>query len=107
MFEITYEDEALFEEFKQSHYVYKDSRYVFTFDNRFWIYYYKKIDRYIYIAIDSKTGLGSEIVSTAYKYKKNEFDTLISKILSSIKYTGELRYLSAQNYDATKLFSKE
>jgi hypothetical protein len=94
MFDITY-DEALFEEFTQSKYLYKGSQYVFTFDNRFFIYYYKKCDRYVYIALDIKTGLGSEFTTTQFKYKKNEYDTLVPKILNAIKYTGELKYLTA------------
>lgn len=97
MFEISYDDEAKFCEYCETHHVYKGSQYVFTFDNRFLIYYYKRREKYDYIALDTTTGLGSEFVTTDYKYKKNEFDTLVPKILNAIKYTGELRYLSAQS----------
>ena len=94
MFDISY-DESVFNEYCQNNYVYKGSQYVFTFDNRFIVYYYKRCDRYIYITVDLKTGLGSEFASTTYKYKKNEYDTLIPKIIGAIKYTGELKYLTA------------
>ena len=106
MFEITY-DEALFNEFTESVHLYKGSQYVFTFDSRFLVYYYKKCDRYVYIALDIKTGFGSEFTTTQYKYKKNEYDSLVPKILNAIKYTGELKYLTAtilqpvKNEDAT------
>lgn len=101
MFEITYDD-TLFNEFTENNHIYRGSQYVFTFDNRFLVYYYKRCDKYIYIALDSKTGLGSEFVNTSYKYKKSEYETLIPKILNSIKYTGELRYLAVSNLELSK-----
>lgn len=95
MFTITTEDEALFLEFCENNHVYKGSTYAFTFDERFWVYYYKQCDRYVYIALDSKTGFGSQFISTDIKYKKSEFETLIPNILNSLKYLGEIRYLAA------------
>lgn len=95
MFTITTEDEALFQEFCVNNHVYSGSTYAFTFDERFWVYYYKQCNKYVYIALDSKTGLGSQFISTDIKYKKSEFETLIPNILSSIKYLGEIRYLAA------------
>ena len=94
MLEISY-DEELFNDFTQNMYLYKGSQYVFTFDNRFLVYYYKRCDKYVYIALDLKTGFGSEFTTTQFKYKKSEYDTLIPKILNAIKYTGELKYLSS------------
>lgn len=93
MFTITTEDEALFLEFAQNNHVYAGAQYAFTFDERFWVYYYKQCDKYNYIAIDSKTGFGSQFISTDIKYKKNEYETLIPNILSSLKYLGEIKYL--------------
>jgi hypothetical protein len=101
MFELTFDDSG-FLDFCENNYVYKGSQYVFTFDERFWVYYYKRGDKYIYIALDSKTGLGSEFASTSFKYKKNELDTLVPNLLNSIKYTGELKYLSAANLEIYK-----
>lgn len=94
MFNITTEDEVLFEEFRLNNNIYRDAHYVFTFDSRFWIYYYKQGNKYIYIALDSKTGFGSQFTSTDIKYKKSEFETLVPKILNSLKYTGEIKYLT-------------
>ena len=128
MFDITYEDDALFQQYiplfdaqdrdgsvtylhakpdvpQQCvlHPVcYRGSQYVFTFDHRFLCYYYKRCDKYVYVAIDHTTGLGSEFAATTIKYKKNEFDTLIPQILNAIKYTGELKYLSAPQNFVTK-----
>lgn len=93
MFTITTEDEALFLEFAENNYVYRGAQYAFTFDERFWVYYYKQCDKYVYIAIDSKTGFGSQFISTDIKYKKSEFETLIPNILNSLKYLGEIKYL--------------
>ncbi|MBE6729569.1 MAG: hypothetical protein E7568_04985 [Ruminococcaceae bacterium] len=93
MFPITYEDQAAFEEFAQNNLIYKGAQYAFTFDERFWIYYYKQCDKYVYIALDSKTGLGSQFISTDIKYKRSEFGTLMPNILSSLKYLGEIKYL--------------
>ncbi len=101
MLELTFDD-AAFLNYCENNYIYKGSQYVCTFDERFWVYYYKRGDRYIYIALDSKTGFGSEFASTNYKYKKNELDTLIPNLLNSIKYTGEIKYLSAANLEMYK-----
>ena len=94
MFDISY-DEELFIDFTKDIHLYKGSQYVFTFDNRFFVYYYKRCDRYVYVALDIKTGFGSEFTTTQFKYKKSEYDTLVPKILYAIKYTGELKYLTA------------
>lgn len=94
MFTITTEDEALFSEYYENNHLYKGSTYAFTFDERFWVYYYKQCNKYVYIALDTKTGYGSQFLSTDIKYKKNEFETLVPNILSSLKYTGEIRYLA-------------
>ena len=93
MFTITTEDEALFLEFCKNNHVYKGATYAFTFDERFLVYYYKQSNKYIYIALDTKTGFGSQFISTDIKYKKSEFDTLIPNVLNSLKYLGEIKYL--------------
>ncbi|MBR2044262.1 MAG: hypothetical protein IJ946_08000 [Clostridia bacterium] len=95
MFAITTEEEAMFLEFCENNHVYKGATYAFTFDERFLVYYYKQCNKYVYIALDTKTGLGSQFISTDIKYKKSEFETLIPNILNSLKYLGELRYLAA------------
>ncbi len=93
MFSITTEDQALFEEFSQNNFMYRGAQYAFTFDERFWVYYYKQCNKYIYVALDSKTGLGSQFISTDIKYKRSEYDSLIPNILNSLKYLGEIKYL--------------
>ncbi|MEE0840197.1 MAG: hypothetical protein U0L72_06585 [Acutalibacteraceae bacterium] len=93
MFTITTEDEAMFLEFCENNHVYQGAQYAFTFDERFLVYYYKQCDKYVYIALDTKTGFGSQFISTDIKYKKSEFETLVPNILSSLKYIGELKYL--------------
>ena len=98
MFAITTEGEAQFIEYCENNPTYRDAQYAFTFDERFLIYYYKQCNKYIYVALDTKTGYGSQFISTDIKYKKNEFDTLIPNILSSLRYTGELRYIANNEY---------
>lgn len=101
MFTITTEDEAQFLEFCENNYIYRGAQYVFTFDERFWVYYYKQHDnsaseneyRYVYIALDTKTGRGSQFISTEDKYRKSEYDTLVPNILNALKYLGEAKYL--------------
>lgn len=95
MFLISTEDEALFIEYYENKKIYKGSTYAFTFDERFLVYYYKQCNKYVYIALDTKTGYGSQFISTDIKYKKSEFETLIPNILNSLKYLSEIRYLAA------------
>ena len=93
MFSITTENQVQFEEYSKNNIMYRGAQYAFTFDERFWIYYFKQYDKYIYVALDSKTGRGSQFITTDIKYKRSEFETLIPNLLSSLKYLGEIKYL--------------
>ena len=88
MFAITTEDEVLFIEHCENNPTYHGAQYAFTFDERFLIYYYKQCDKYIYVALDTKTGYGSQFISTDIKYKKSEFDTLMKQIRKYAEIEG-------------------
>lgn len=92
---ITYNDEALFRKFVQQGKAYPGGKYDFTFNDRFLIYHIVDVGLR-YIALDSMTGLGSEVQCLSYganRYTKTTYYQLIPKILYSIKYTGDTRYL--------------
>ncbi|MDD4492857.1 MAG: ATP-dependent DNA helicase [Eubacteriales bacterium] len=96
MFKITkYNQEAL-EYYRNERMAYPDAEYDFTFENRYVIYHCALRHQIVYIAIDMKTGLSSEICSRrAGTFFEHEYKKLIPKILYSIKYTGDKRYLNA------------
>ena len=94
---IHYKDEALFNELVQKGKAYADGKYDFTFDNRYLIYHVTDV-KIRYIAIDAKTGLASEVKRMSkgsHPYTETTYPKLISNILNSIKYNGDVRYLHA------------
>ena len=88
-------DKALFRKFVQQGKAYADGIYDFTFDHRYLIYHVVDVGLR-YIALDSMTGLGSEVTYLPFgstPYTPTTYYLLIPKILYSIKYTGDSRYL--------------
>ena len=96
MFEITYNDDYTLQNFIDAGKAYRDAIYDFTFENRFIIYHFFVKDEARYVALDVDTGCGSEVT----RRKKDNLFTdvsyrnMIPKILESIKYTGDWRYLN-------------
>ena len=93
MYEITTNGKKKFNEYIREKIVYSDSVYDFTFEDRFHIYHYKVLDEYRYVALDKKTGYSSAVISTKQPIHPNCYSALVPKILYSIKYTGDRRYL--------------
>ena len=93
MYEITTNGKKKFNEYIREKIVYSDSVYDFTFENRFHIYHYKVLDEYRYVALDKRTGYGSAVINTKQPIHPNCYSALVPKILYSIKYTGDRRYL--------------
>ena len=93
---IHYNDEALFQEFVAKGKAYGDGTYDFTFENRYIIYHVKDV-ALRYIALDKETGLASEVEylsKSTRPYTKNTYYKLFARILYSIKYNGDTRYVS-------------
>ena len=93
---IHYNDEALFQEFVAKGKAYGDGTYDFTFENRYIIYHVKDV-ALRYIALDKETGLASEVEylsKSTRPYTKNTYYKLFVRILYSIKYNGDTRYVS-------------
>lgn len=105
MFEISYNDKELFDEYVERGKAYKKGKYDFTFEGRFIIYHAKMKNMAIYIAIDMQTGLASKIVETPKDnlYTELTYKRLIPKILYSIKYTGDRRYINKMNVAPNEL----
>ena len=93
---IHYNDEALFREFVAKGKAYGDGTYDFTFEDRYIIYHVKDV-ALRYIALDKETGLASEVEylsKSTRLYTKNTYYKLFARILYSIKYNGDTRYVS-------------
>lgn len=95
MFEFTYSDNEIFENYQEMRKAYKSGVYDFTFEGRFIIYHAKLRNKVDYIAIDKKTGLASHVltVNPGNLYNRAIYRRLIPHILYSVKYTGDIRYL--------------
>ena len=92
---IHYNDESLFREFVKNGKAYDNGAYDFTFEDRFIIYHVVDV-ALRYIALDKETGLASEVsyeTKGSKPYTKATYYLLFAKILYSIKYTGDTRYL--------------
>ena len=105
MFEITYCDADKLQEYIRIKKAYADAVYDFTFENRFLVYHCMLCHRFTYIALDMKTGQGSEItwVHPDKAFKKHQHHKMIPQILYSIKYTGDRRSFTSaleDPYDA-------
>ena len=96
MFEITYSDSEIFEDYQTAGKAHKGGTYDFTFENRYLIYHAPLRREVNYIAIDMTTGLSSSVITKApgNYYTKESYRKLIPHILYSVKYTGDVRYLN-------------
>ena len=96
MFEITYSDSEIFEDYQNAGKAHKGGTYDFTFENRYLIYHASLRREVNYIAIDMTTGLSSSVITKApgNYYTKESYRKLIPHILYSVKYTGDVRYLN-------------
>lgn len=96
MFELTYSDNEIFENFQLAGKAHKGGTYDFTFENRYIIYHTPLRHMVDYIAIDMTTGLGSCVITKnpGNLYTKVSYRKLIPHILYSVKYTGDMRYLN-------------
>ena len=96
MFEITYSDNEMLENYIDAGKAYKGGIYDFTFEKRYLIYHAPLRHKIDYIAIDLKTGLSSSVITKRPNdlYHKGSYKQLIPHILYSVKYTGDHRYLS-------------
>lgn len=105
MFEITYSDSDVLEEYKDCGKAHKSGAYDFTFENRYIIYHAPLRHMVDYIALDMTTGLASCIITKkpGELYTKASYKRLIPKILYSVKYTGDVRYLNRFAHDPLKV----
>lgn len=105
MFEISYNDKELFDDYVECGKAYKKGKYDFTFEGRFIVYHAVMKNMAIYIALDMQTGLASKIVETPKDklYTELTHKRLIPKILYSIKYTGDRRYINKMDVDPNEL----
>ena len=101
MFEISYKDSDMLQEFIDAEKAYKDAVYDFTFENRYLIYHFPVKDEVRYVALDSYTGSGSEVTrrKKGNLYSSASYSSMTPRILESIKYTGDWRYLSKLAFD--------
>lgn len=101
MFEITYSDSDILEDYKDCGKAHKSGAYDFTFENRFIIYHAPLRHMVDYIALDMTTGLASCVITKkpGDLYSKASYKRLIPNILYSVKYTGDVRYLNRFAHD--------
>ena len=102
MFEMTKETDS-FDELQYTGRIPRDATYDFTFEHRFLICHYPAVHTLIYVAYDFTTGYGSEICRNKTALKSTEYHALIKRILGSIKYTGDSRYLNRFRTEPTKV----
>ena len=95
MFEITKENEELFDELKFAERIPPDAVYDFTFEDRFLVFHHVATHENHYIAYDTTTGKGSLICRKKTPYKNTQYGLLLKPLLFSIKYTGDHRYLDS------------
>lgn len=107
MFEFTFQDEKLLREFVDKRFADQRAVYDFTFEDRFIIYHYPIKKNFHYIALDKTTGYGSFITSKSKKcaYRLETYRTMIPRILYSIKYTGDRRYLQDFSFSPEMMIS--
>lgn len=102
MFEESKQDEQFLRALQAGKKAYPDGIYDFTYYNRFIIYHFFLAGFYTYIALDKKTGLGSQVTKTQYKIKPAHYKYLAPSILFSVKYTGDLKCLSLESIPPDK-----
>ncbi len=105
MFEITYHHRDELETYQNSQKAYKNGIYDFTFENRFIIYHAEMTNQIHYLAIDMKTGKGSEVMrrKLGEPIKHEQYIAMIPHIINSIKYTGERRNYEPLQHDPIEL----
>jgi ATP-dependent DNA helicase DinG len=104
MYEINYLDSDSFDCYKANQKLYRDGVYDFTFEERFIIYHNKIKDSIVYYAFDKTTNRSSRVTTEKNKiYTKDDYKAMVSKILKSIKYTGDTRHNSIYDFDPMKL----
>ncbi len=105
MFEITYHHRDELETYQDSQKAYKNGIYDFTFENRFIIYHAEMTHQLHYIALDRKTGYGSEIMrrKLGEPIKREQYKSMIPHIINSIKYTGDKRSYNPLDNDPIEL----
>lgn len=96
MFEITYGDRAVLEQFKSAGCAYKQGVYDFTFESRYIIYHTNLRKQTDYIALNKNTGYASTVLTqkVGHLYPREAHKNLINHILYAIKYTGDRRCFS-------------
>lgn len=104
MYEISKSDNKLLEYYITNKNAYKGAVYDFTFENRYIIYHAPMRNEMVYIALDMQSSLSSEICTTRnYILTEAEYEQLLPRILYSIKYTGDKRYLMGYKSNPEKL----
>lgn len=95
MFEFTYSDNEILDNYIDCGKAYPKGEYDFTFEHRYLIYHAPLRNKVDYIAIDMKTGLSSAVITKnpGDLYTKASYRKLIPHIFYSVKYTGDKRYL--------------
>ena len=93
MFEINFNGQEILDYYKNERKAYKDGEYDFTFENRFLIYHSVLCHELHYLALDTTTGLSSEVTrrKLSNPIKRSEYKGLTPLILSAIRYTGVSR----------------
>ena len=88
MFEITYDDSHVLQNFIDANKVYHGAIYDFTFEERFIVYHFFVKETARYIALDSMTGYGSEITRRRKEklFDSRSYHSMTPMILNSIKY---------------------
>ena len=96
MFEITYRNDDMLRDFVDAGKAYRGATYDFTFEDRFIIYHFFVKNTARYVALDSKTGYGSEITrrSKDRLFDRRSYRSMTPLVLESIKYLGDDRYRS-------------
>lgn len=94
MYEITRNHEEALNYYMSERMAYPDAVYDFTLENRYLIYHAPMRNELAYIALDMETGLSSEICfTTRGEIPFYEYENMIPKILYSIKYNGDRRFI--------------
>lgn len=95
MFEINTNYNEHFDYLLENRIAYKGGVYDFTFEDEYIVYHVEQRNRIEYIAVSLKTHLSSSVTSEPIgnNYIKENYYQMIPKLLKSIKYTGDKRYL--------------
>lgn len=97
MYEITYQDSDCLQDYIEAGKAYRGAVYDYTFEDRFFIYHFFVKDTARYVALDSRTGYGSEVTRRNRNrlFDRRSYRSMTPLVLESIKYTGNRRYLNA------------